>query len=597
MECKPYTEMGSQQRRRRRSAAAALALAMAVIAPVAPAQSSTVLVGGLVAPAAVTPGPNRLSNGGFEAGGAAWIGGAGWSLDRRIAHGGSVSYRRDTGAPTATTTVQLTPGVYRFAAWVKTEHLADGLRLRIDLRPGLHRWFTAEIERGTADWRRYELTDVVVTQPATASLKLEADDDTVGTAWFDDVTIEEQLPEPLQTFLLYPNFRGLMFDDGPSTLRVDVQLTPAAADAHRYAVRGLLREQASGHVVAEHSYPARPSFVAELDGSAMRPGSVYLATFALVDTVSGAQVYASPGYRVTRAPASARASMRMSLDRGNRLLVHGAPRFLLGGDDAILNATSAAGLRVTVVDACGPTAEAAFAHYVSARRRDASAVAVAVTAAADLPRWRDAADVVAVDSQPMFGPEPAGGYDHRAVAEATARSRTAVRDARPVVSVLPFVPLSSLGRWPTRAELRSHAYMAIVEGARGLWWSSVGAGRCGGDCADQARHMDNLRSVIDELAALEPVLLADDAPAALAGHSNSNIKVKVKLVNGQGFVLAYNASRSPQSATFTWSSAPGTVAVHAEDRALVAAGRSFSDTFAPFAARVYVIADAVTGAN
>lgn len=598
MECKPYTEMESPQRRRRRSAAAVLALAMAVTAPVAPAQSSTVLVGGLAAPAAVMPGPNRLSNGGFEAGGAAWTGGAGWSLDRRIAHGGSVSYRRDTGARTATTTVHLAPGVYRFAAWVKTEHLADGLRLRLDLRPGFHRWFTAEIERGTADWRRYELTDVVVTQPATASLKLEADDHTVGTAWFDDVTIEEQLPPPLQTFLLYPNFRGLMFDDGPSTLRVDVQLSPAAADAHRYAVRGLLRDQASGHVVAAQSYPARPSFVGELDGSTMRPGSVYLATFALVDTASGAQVYASPDYRVAHAPVSARASMRVSLDRGNRLLVHGVPRFLLGGDDAILSATPAAGLPVTVVDACGPTAEAAFGHYDSARRRDASAVAVAVTAAAaDLLRWRDAPDVVAVDSQPMFGPEPAGGYDHRAVAEATARSRTAVRDARPIVSVLPFVPLSSLGRWPTRAELRSHAYMAIVEGARGLWWSSVGAGRCGGDCADEARHMDNLRSVVDELATLEPVLLADDAPAALAGHSNSNIKVKVKLVNGQGFVLAYNASRSPQSATFTWSSAPGTVWVHAEGRALVTAGRSFSDTFAPFAAHVYVIAGAVTGAN
>src|SRR5688572_10592490 len=569
---------------------------MAVTAPVAPAQSSTVLVGGLVAPAAVTPGPNRLSNGGFEAGSESWTGGAGWSLDRRIAHGGSVSYRRDTGARTATTTVQLAPGVYRFAAWVKTEHLADGVRLRIDLRPGLHSWSAVEIARGTADWRRYELTDVVVTQPATATLKLEADDDAVGTAWFDDVTLEEQLPPPLQTFLLYPNFRGLMFDDGPSSLSVDVQLTPAAA-AHRYAVRGVLRDQASGDVVAAHSYPARPSFVAELDGRAMRPGSVYLATFALVDTASGAQVYASPDYRVARAPTSARASMRVSLDRGNRVLVHGAPRFLLGGDDAILSGTPAAGLRVTVVDACAPTAEAAFAHYDSTRRRDASAVAVAVTAATDHPRWRDAADIVAVDSQPMFGPEPAGGYDHRAVAEATARSRTAVRDARPVVSVLPFVPLSSLGRWPTRAELRSHAYMAIVEGARGLWWSSLGAGRCGGDCADQARHMDNLRSVVDELATLEPVLLADDAPAALAGHSNSNIKVKVKLVNGQGFVLAYNASRSPQSATFTWSTAPGTVAVHAEDRALVAAGRSFSDTFAPFAAHVYVIADAVTGAN
>jgi hypothetical protein len=60
-----------------------------------------------------------------------------------------------------------------------------------------------------------------------------------------------------------------------------------------------------------------------------------------------------------------------------------------------------------------------------------------------------------------------------------------MRDARPIIGVLSFGQLSSVGRRPTLIELRGHAYMAIVEGARGLWWSSVGESACAGDCRAQ----------------------------------------------------------------------------------------------------------------
>jgi hypothetical protein len=600
MECKPYTDLGTCRMPRRLGAAAALALAIVASGPSAPAQSATPLVGGLTALPAVTVGPNRLTNGGFEAAIAApWSGGPGWTLDRRTSHTGAFSYRREAGAPTAATTVALSPGTYRFSAWVKTKDLAGNLRLRFDLRPDAHSWFTADIGRGTAEWSRYELTDLVVTQPATVTLKLEAEDGATGTAWFDDVTLEEQLPAPLQTFLLYPNFRGMVFDDGPSTLTFDLQVAPPGREFGRYTVRGVLRDEATGRVVSAASYPARDAFVAELDGGGMRLGTAYVATFSLIAAGSGTEVYASPAYRVSRAPAAARAAMNVSFDRRNRIEVGGVPRFLLGGDDPRLaRRTAAAGLKVAVVDACATTAAGAFAQYERARRGDPGAVILATAApTTDLRRWRDVADIVALDAHPMFGPEPAVGYDHRAVAQATALSRAAVRDARPVVSMLPFSQLSSLGRRPTLIELRGHAYMAIVEGARGLWWSSVGDRGCAGDCREQTQDMDNLTRVIDELAALEPVLLADDAPDALSGNSNPNIKAKVKLVNGKGFVLAYNASGSRQSATFTWSAAPATVTVHAEDRVLVASGRSFTDTFGPFAAHVYVVGAGADGAN
>jgi len=598
MECKAYTEARQDRLPRRLTAALVLAIAIAANGLLSAVLSATTLLGGPTALPPVTAGANRLTNGDFEASTAApWSAGPGWSIDRRTAHTGAGSLRREAGAPSATATVALPAGAYRFSAWVKTQNLGAGARLRFDVRPAAHRWFATEIAPGTASWREYALSDVVIPEPATVTLVLEADEGTAGTAWFDDVKLEALLPPALETFLLYPNFHGTLFDDGPSTLTFDVHVTLPAADLARHRVRGVLREEISGRVLIAASYPARGAFVAELDGRSMRAGTTYLATFALTDA-TGAETSASPAYRVSRAPAEARASMKLAVDRHNRIERAGVPRFLLGGDDrrpedALVPQWGA----LDVIDASTTTATDAFARSTAARGRAPALVTLAVTSPhSDLRRWRDVGDIVAMDAHAMFGPEPPAGYDHGAVARATARSRAAVRDARPVVGVLPFAPLSALSRWPTHAEMRAHAYMAIVEGARGLWWSTAAADLCGVACGDAAPHVENLKRVVEELAHLEPVLLAADADA-LARNSNSNIKTKVKLVNGRGFVLAYNASGSRQSTTLTWTTPPETVTVHAENRALVTTGASFGDTFAPFAAHVYVVDAGVGGAS
>ena len=157
---------------RRLAGGLALAVAIAWGASIAPAHTTALIGGGLTALPVTTLGSNRIANEGFESGSASpWSGGAGWSLDRRTTHAGAFSYRRESRAPSATTTVRLEPGTYTFSAWVKTENLGDGVRLRVDFRPGAHRWFTAEIEGGTADWRRYEVKDLVVTQPSMVALK------------------------------------------------------------------------------------------------------------------------------------------------------------------------------------------------------------------------------------------------------------------------------------------------------------------------------------------------------------------------------------------------------------------------------------------
>ena len=47
--------------------------------------------------------------------------------------------------------------------------------------------------------------------------------------------------------------------------------------------------------------------------------------------------------------------------------------------------------------------------------------------------------------------------------------------------------------------MRNHAWMAIVEGARGLWWWSLGDNAllavCAGWCAQKTGYMNNLKAV------------------------------------------------------------------------------------------------------
>ena len=659
-----------------------------------PAAAQTI-GGGLTALPTINLSADLLQNGGFEAqsGGfpSGWSTPSGWAVDQVVKRGGSFSYRRSGGAGTAAQTVQVKKGIYNLSGWVKTEGVGSGnagIRLQLDMRPTLSQWQTTETITGTTDWKFYEVKNVVVPEDMTVSVKLENFGGATGTAWFDDVKLVQQLPQAVDVFLLYPNFRGMLFDDGPQTVRLDVTVTPPGGDLGRYRVASTLKDEATGQVVASQTVAAAQHLVAELNGAAMQYGRAYLATVALVDASSGNAVYTYPAYRVSRAPASARSSMNVAFDAKNRVLLKGKPRFVLGvydsgggyaSDDAYwenqiwsptgdrrldgfrinmylnywLGETPAPAIKALMANlqkrgvmylqtgncfsqwAAGNnfaihssdayvqdigahpgsagyyTADECksvlmpgiFEQYKRLRQLDPDSVTFAALFADDIQLWRDAADIISSDPYPMYAQEPAGGYNHKLVAEWTRLTREAVKDARPFMTVLQFFKFTSQGRWPTRQELRNHAYMAIVEGARGLWWWAVGNGAgalaalCPGQwCPERVQHHEDLKAVINEIADLEPALLADDAPGALTGNSQSSaIKTKVKLAGGRGYVFAYNNTNQPVTTTFTWNTAPGTVSVNAEGRSIGASGNSFSDTFGPYQAHVYVIGNAGSG--
>ena len=678
---------------RKRTTAVMLAIGILGASLSAATAQTTVVPGGLTALPVVKLGPDLLTNGGFEAGSglpSGWGGGGSWVLDQQTKHSGTFSYRWSTGSPSSDQPILLKKGIYKLSGWVKTQNVGSGIagiRLQMDFRPGgLNQWYTTDAIQGTNDWKLYEIKNIVVTNDIKAAVRLENYSGATGTAWFDDVKVEEQLPQLVDAFMLYPNYRGILFDDQPQTMRFDVTVTPPNNDFARYTVKATLTDEGSNQVLLTRSYPASANFVAELDGSLMQIGRPYQVALALLDGSTNAAVFTYPAYRVSKAAGTARQSMNIAFDAKNRITVKGTPRFVLGVYDSGLGYSTdpafwenllwsstgerrMGGLRINmylnywygeagadsmnalmanlqthgvtylqtgncfsgfaagqqfginnsdsyvqnigaqkgsagyyVIDECQSfLIPGAFDQYKRLRNLDPDSMTfAALLGDPDVMLWRDAADVLSTDPYPMYAAEPAGGYNHKQVADWTALTRDAVKNSRPYLTVLQFFKFTTQGRFPSFQDMRNHAYMAIVEGAKGLFWWSLGSGAlqdvCSGWCAEKTAHMNDLKTLVNELADLKPVLIADDTAGALTGNSNSTaIHTKVKVVGGKGYVFASNYTNQSVTATLTWNTAPGTVTVNAENRTLAASGNSFTDTFAPYQAHVYVIGNGGSG--
>jgi hypothetical protein len=519
-----------------------------------------------------------------------------------------------------------------------------------------------------------------------------------------------------EAFLLYPNYRGLIFDDRPEI----VVEAPSGASV-------TVTDKAGGGTVAAVTSPG-PRVTIPAGG--LTPDREYVVTVRAGGSELGR-------WEVRLVPASRRQSMRLAFDARGRVLVSGVPRFLLGVYDSglgyvdsvsaweqllfapdgrrglegipinlylnywygqaplsamlpLMDALQKRGIlylqtancfdtgsytRIPfavdqsdayvqtfgahpgaagyyIADECrDPLIAETRQHHERLRRLDPDSVTVAVTLARgyiDPRKWVDAADIIGTDPYPLFGAEPAQGYTHFQVADFVAQLRSALRDTRPALAVLQFFKFTSNSRLPTRAEYRTHAIMAIVEGARGLMWWEVGDNglRKSSSTPEQiATHMGYLKELVSELARLEPVLLADDAPGALTGNSTrysdpvagriaqlrhniavewlesnkdwyraelarlqngdtsgspmlagaATIRTKVKVVNGTGYVFAYNYTNQPTPVTFTWHVAPGQVTEHRDGRRFPVSGSSWSDTFGPYDSRIYVIANGGPG--
>ena len=322
----------------RRGVGAAIVLALAVAAPLAGrgADTRAIPVGGLTAlPGAEGTGPNLVKNPNFEApaGGdlTAWNARAAgpWTIDR--GGRGGRSALRLTGADAQSTvpqleqTVTLEPGLYTVGGWIRTENLGtkdarSGVRVCLDARPRFNWWHCTEVARGTADWTQLTQGGIAVSDPGPYKIAVGAYGAPDGSAWFDEITLTARRKPALDVYLLYPNFRGMLFEDRPQTVRVAV----GAAQGAR--VRLALVEEAGGAVARERVVTGPGT--AELDAAGLR-GNAWLLRAELLDA-AGTATARYPDHRIVRVSARAREDLRVWFDERNVLYMDGKPAFVLG---------------------------------------------------------------------------------------------------------------------------------------------------------------------------------------------------------------------------------------------------------------------------
>jgi hypothetical protein len=297
-------------------------------------------VGGLTElPAARTASQNLLTNGGFEKTGggdglAGWTGprdGESWAIDDRGRSGSSLRLAIPKGArgvPQMEQPVTLQPGTYALEGWLKLESLGDprsGVRICLDGRPRLQWWKCTDIARGTADWRAHRQSSIVVDDAGAYKVTVGPYGRPDGSAWFDDVSLTVLRAPALEAYLLYPNFRGLLFDDRPQTVRLAVSVAEPAADRR---VRVSLTDEAGAAVRAQREYPAARATTAELDAAALPVGTYRVRTQLLGP--GGEVVAGHPDYRVVKAPAKSRDRYTVWIDEHNTTHLHGRPSFIIG---------------------------------------------------------------------------------------------------------------------------------------------------------------------------------------------------------------------------------------------------------------------------
>jgi hypothetical protein len=300
-----------------------------------------------------------------------------------------------------------------------------------------------------------------------------------------------------------------------------------------------------------------------------------------------------------------------------------------------------------------------IAHHQSLKSLDPQGITFAVPegfVGEPFAPWVPAADLLGPDPYPLYLPggmttENADLYPHVRVPETVAKMRMTVPADRPIIAILQFFKFCGACRLPTFNELRNHAIMAIVEGAQGIMWWDIGVnGLLKAETRSrQTEYMGYLKSMVVNFKALEPVLLAPSTSNALVGNSTrasdpvvgriaqlessarintpynyfegqaytrlvaqlksgdrtgiwmlddvATIRTRTKVVNGVGYVFAYNYSNKSTAVKFTWGSSPGLVREWSltgsgsgpSGQNYPLTGNSWSDTFGPYDSRIYVI--------
>jgi hypothetical protein len=207
----------------------------------------------------------------------------------------------------------------------------------------------------------------------------------------------------------------------------------------------------------------------------------------------------------------------------------------------------------------------------------------------DLPFWKDSVDVLGVDPYPVWLPVE----NHIAeVGDWTRMAVQAVHASRPVWTIIQFFQADAISSFPTEQQLHDMSWMAIAEGASGVFYWSHGIHALGWvrDPVKHAALWGSLVRVTKEIKDLEPVLLRPDTQV-LASKPSQDIVTREKAgPDGARYVIAYNHGSAASPARFVLQSPAQSVTVRRGMSAIeIKNGTTFDDQFAGYEAKVYEI--------
>ena len=207
----------------------------------------------------------------------------------------------------------------------------------------------------------------------------------------------------------------------------------------------------------------------------------------------------------------------------------------------------------------------------------------------DTQFWKDAVDVVGVDPYPLW--LPVDNYIGE-VGDWTRTAVNAVHGSRPVWTIIQFFQADSMSSWPTEQQLYDMSWMAIAEGASGVFYWSHGMRALGWvrDPAEHAKLWGSLVRVTKEIKDLEPVLLRPDAQVLISKPSQDIVTREKTGADGSRYVIAYNQTNDAASAHFVLQSPAQSVTVRRGMIKLeIKDSTTFDDQFAPYEAKIYEI--------
>ncbi len=571
------------------------------------------------------------------------------------------------------------PGIYSIGGEIKTPALTERPKgTVVESQMDLFTDCETGLVNRSADWEEFAGKHCVVAPGTRSPFRLAIDGNTSASAWFANMYVRKEIPPLVQTFMLYPNYRGYLFADQPQEVRAAVTINRGAYLRREDLVFQLEATRADSEKKTAHAYPSpADDFTATLDFGSL-PEGVYHVRARLLDR-NGNVLFEQPPYRVVKVDSKAGDLLKAWID--DRNLAHfgdGKPHFVIGiydtsGYSNLVQAYSGAldeisqapinmmvnyfvtNAPISAINAytdalqehgifllptvsnfyednsgypkglaakLGATTQDDFvARYADALEANRAIVGyyvqdepaadkvartfhqyqiikandpagfnlIALDRPHDVQFWKDAVDVVGVDPYPLW--LPVDNYIGE-VGDWTRTAVNAVHGSRPVWTIIQFFQADAMSSWPTEQQLHDMSWMAIAEGASGVFYWSHGARALGWvrNPAEHAALWSSLVRVTKEIKDLEPVLLRPDTQVLISKPSEDIVTREKTGADGSRYVIAYNQTNDTATARFILQSSAQSVTVRRGMVKLeIRNGTTFDDQFAAYEAKVYEI--------